>query len=136
MNHEATKAPRPIPEATDLVARQVVDAAFAVHSTLGPGLIESVYERCLCHELAERGLDFKRQLSLPVLYKGVRLDGGLRLDLLVADRVIVELKTVESITGVHKAQLLTYLKLTECRLGLLINFNVPRIRDGIVRLAL
>ncbi len=118
------------------MARQVVDAAFAVHSTLGPGLIESVYERCLCHELAERGLDFKRQLSLPVLYKGVRLDGGLRLDLLVADRVIVELKTVESITGVHKAQLLTYLKLTECRLGLLINFNVPRIRDGIVRLAL
>ena len=136
MNHKGTRTPRPIPKATDLVARQVVDAAFAVHSTLGPGLIESVYERCLCHELAERGLDFKRQLSLPVLYKGVRLDGGLRLDLLVADRVIVELKTVEAITGVHKAQLLTYLKLTECRLGLLINFNVPRIRDGIVRLAL
>ena len=136
MNHEDTRTPRPIPKATDLVARQVVDAAFAVHSTLGPGLIESVYEQCLCHELAERGLDFKRQLSLPVLYKGVRLDGGLRLDLLVADQVIVELKTVEAITGVHKAQLLTYLKLTECRLGLLINFNVPRIRDGIVRLAL
>jgi len=137
MNHKDTKAPRnPIPDETNLIAHQIVDAAFAVHSTLGPGLLESVYEACLCHELTKRGLSFKRQLSLPVIYDDVKLDVGLRLDLLVANLVIVELKAVEMVQEVHKAQLLTYLKLTGHRLGLLINFNVPVIRKGITRLAL
>jgi len=137
MNHKGTEAPRKaIPEETNLVAQQIVDAAFAVHSTLGPGLLESIYEACLCHELTKRGLNFRRQLSLPVIYEDVKLDAGLRLDLVVADQVIVELKAVEKIQEVHKAQLLTYLKLTGHRLGLLINFNVPVIRKGITRLAL
>lgn len=137
MNHKGTKSPRKgIPEETNLIAQQIVDAAFAVHSALGPGLLESVYEACLCHELTNRGLSFERQLSLPVIYEGVKLDAGLRLDLLVADQVIVELKAVEMVQEVHKAQLLTYLKLTGHRLGLLINFNVPVIRKGISRLAL
>jgi len=113
-----------------------VDAAFAVHSKLGPGLLESVYESCLCRELTKRGLYFKRQLSLPVIYDGEELDAGLRLDLPVGNQVVVELKAVESIQEVHKAQLLTNLKLTGHRLGLLINFNVPVIRRGITRLAL
>jgi len=113
-----------------------VDAAFAVHSHLGPGLLESVYEVCLTHELVKRGLKVSGQLALPIQYDTIRLDAGLRLDLLVEDSVIVELKAVESLMPVHKAQLLTYLKLSGCRLGLLINFNVPLIKNGIVRLAL
>jgi len=137
MNHQGTEPPRtPIPAETNLVAQQIVDAAFAVHSTLGPGLLESIYEVCLCHELTKRGLNFKRKLSLPVIYEGTKLDAGLRLDLVVADQVIIELKAVEKIQEVHKAQLLTYLKLTGHRLGFLINFNVPVIRKGITRLAL
>jgi GxxExxY protein len=108
-----------------------LDAAFAVHRALGPGLIESVYEACLCHELSKRHVAFQRQLALPVLYDGVRLDAGLRIDLLVADEVVVELKAVERITPLFEAQLLTYLKLAGKRLGLLINFNVAMLKDGI-----
>ncbi len=137
MNHQVTKTPRKdIPEETNHIAQQIVDAAFSVHSALGPGLLESVYESCLCHELRKRGLCFERQLFLPVIYDGVKLDAGLRLDLLVGNQVVVELKAVELVQEVHKAQLLTYLKLTGHRLGLLINFNVPVIRKGITRLAL
>jgi GxxExxY protein len=99
-------------------------------------LLESVYEVCLCHELANRAIPFQRQLVLPVVYDGVRLDAGLRLDLLVAESVIVELKSVEKHHPVFEAQVLTYLKLTGLRLGLLINFNVPLIKDGIKRLVL
>jgi GxxExxY protein len=107
MNHQGTKTPREaIPGETDAVARQVVDAALAVHRELGPGLLESVYETCLAYELRQRGLNVLRQVSLPVRYKGISLDVGLRLDLVVEDRLVVELKAVEQLMEVHKAQLL------------------------------
>jgi GxxExxY protein len=125
-----------IDEATDALAKQIVDATFAVHSTLGPGLLESVYESCLEYELKERGFPVERQVSFPVVYKKLHLDAGLRLDLIVAGRVIVEIKAVESLTAVHTAQILTYLKMTGLRLGFLINFNVVLIKDGIKRVAL
>lgn len=125
-----------ISEQVDAVARQIVDAALAVHRFLGPGLIESVYEVCLCYELSQRGVSFESQLSVPVHYKGIRLDADLRLDLLVEGCVIVELKAVEKLLPIFEAQLLTYLRLTGKRLGLLINFNVPLLKDGIKRIAL
>jgi GxxExxY protein len=125
-----------IPAETDQLARQAVDAAFMIHSTLGPGLLESVYEVCMCHELAKRGIPFERQVHLPVMYDGVRLDAALRIDLFVAKQLIIEIKAVEQTIPLHEAQLLTYLKLMGCRLGLLINFNVPVIKDGIKRRAL
>jgi GxxExxY protein len=124
-----------ISERVDEVARQVVDAAFRVHSTLGPGLLESVYEACLCHELTKRKLAFRRQVWLPVVYDDLQLDAGLRIDVMVEDCVIVELKVAERMIPLYDAQLLTYLKLTGIRLGLLINFNVPLIKDGIRRIA-
>ncbi len=137
MNHGDTKAQRGrIPEEINLVASQVVDAVYTVHIALGPGLLESVYEVCLDHELKKRGLNVKRQLTLPVIYDGISVDAGLRLDMLVNDCLILELKTVESLLPVHKAQLITYLKLTGLRLGLLINFNTPVIKEGIKRIAL
>jgi GxxExxY protein len=137
VNHHDTKSPREeIPAALDAVARQIVDAAFAVHSTLGPGLLESVYETCLVHELTKRGLKVERQGTLPVVYDGVRIDAGLRLDLVIQDSVIVELKAAETVLPVHRAQVITYLKLSGRRLGFLINFNVPRIKDGIQRIIL
>jgi GxxExxY protein len=126
----------PIPVETDRAAKAVVEGAFAVHKTLGPGLLESVYEVCLCHELGRRNVPFRSQVALPVVYDGVRLDAGLRLDLLVRECLIVELKAVEKHNPLFEAQLLTYLKLTGHRLGLLINFNVPLIKDGIKRIAL
>lgn len=125
----------PISEDVDRIAHSIVDAAFAVHKELGPGLLESVYEICLCHELSTRGIPFRSQVHLPVSYKGLKLDAGLRLDLLVADSVIVELKSAQRIDAVFEAQLLSYLKLTGLRLGLLINFNVPVIKAGIIRIA-
>ena len=109
---------------------------FAVHSTLGPGLLENVYEVCLAYELETRKLKVVRQLTLPVVYNDVRLDAGLRLDLLVDDCVVVELKAVETLLAVHTAQVLTYLKLSGHRLGLLVNFNVPIIKEGIKRIVL
>jgi len=130
------KAGGQIPRETDVIATAIVDAAFAVHSALGPGLLESVYESCLAYELNERGLKVVRQATLPVVYRDLRTDAGLRLDLVVGDRVVVEVKAVEDLLPVHKAQVLTYLKLGGFRLGLLINFNVLRIKDGIERLAL
>ncbi|NLX22304.1 MAG: GxxExxY protein [Phycisphaerae bacterium] len=127
---------QPIPDDVNAVAKIVVDAAFRVHSTLGPGLLEKVYETCLAYELRKRGLTVHTQVELPVIYDGVHLDAGMRIDMIVAENLLIELKAVEMILPVHKAQLLTYLKLTGHRLGLLINFNVPIIRDGIDRLAL
>ena len=127
---------RPIPETTDRVATQVVDAAYQVHVSLGPGLLESVYEACLVYELCKRGVPIECQQALPVVYDGRRIEAGVRLDIVVGSCVVVELKAVEKILPVHKAQLLTYLKLSGHRLGLLINFNVPLIRDGISRIAL
>lgn len=117
------------------ISQHIIGAAIEVHKGLGPGLLESAYEECLAHELELRGLSFERQVVLPLCYKNVRLDAGYRLDLLVAQQVIVELKTVESLLPIHRAQLLTYLKLTDCKLGLLINFNVPVLRNGIERIA-
>lgn len=137
MNHQDTKTQRgEITERVEDVARMTVNAAFRVHQALGPGLLESVYEVCLCHELHKYGLSFERQVSLPVLYDGLKLDAGLRLDVIVESALILELKAVEQIAPVHKAQLLTYLKLTGIRLGLLINFNVPLIKNGIQRVIL
>ena len=112
---------------------QIVDSAMRVHSQLGPGLLESAYEACLAHELQKRGVRTLRQLPLPVEYDGLRIDAGYRIDLLVEDAVIVELKAVEAINPVHRAQLLSYLRLSRKRVGLLLNFNVRRLRDGIER---
>ena len=128
--------PLPMTPEAERTAKQVVDAAFAVHTTLGPGLLESVYECCLLYEFRKRRLRAQSQLVLPVLYDGMQIDAGLRVDVLVEGCVIVELKAVERILPVHSAQVITYLKLTGYRLGLLINFNVALIRDGIRRLVL
>lgn len=112
----------------------IVDAAMKVHTALGPGLLESAYEVCLAHELRSRGLKIVAQWPLPVVYDGVRLDAGYRVDLLVEDRVIVELKAAEALLPIHQAQLLSYLKLSGCKAGLLINFHVLRLKDGIKRI--
>ena len=111
----------------------VIGAAIEIHRVLGPGLLESAYEECLCYELSRRDVRFERQVPLPVIYKEVRLDCGYRIDILVADTVVLELKCVEKILPVHDAQLLTYLRLANKRVGLLFNFNVPVLRDGIKR---
>jgi GxxExxY protein len=118
------------------LTNQIIGAAIEVHRALGPGLLESAYQVCLCQELTLRQISFERQKSIPLEYKGVLLDCGYRLDLLVANKIVVELKTVELILPVHEAQLLTYLKLTRCKVGLLINFNVPVLRSGIKRMVL
>jgi len=107
------------------ITSQIIGAAIEVHKNLGPGLLESVYRICLCQELEERGLTFANELTVPVTYKNKKLDFGFRLDLLVSDKIIVEIKSVENILSVHESQLLTYLRLMEKRIGLLINFNVP-----------
>lgn len=112
----------------------ILDCSIEVHKNLGPGLLESVYEVCLCKELAMRGIKFQRQVSLPVNYKGEKLDADYRIDLLVENEIIVELKSVEQMNPVYEAQLLTYLKLADKKLGLLINFNVPRLVDGFKRM--
>ena len=114
---------------------EVIGAAIEVHKTLGPGLLESTYEECLCHELLLRKLPFNRQVALPIKYKEVDLDCGYRLDVVVAKDLIIELKACEDFLPIHEAQLLTYLKLTGIKYGLLINFNVPMLKDGIKRLA-
>jgi GxxExxY protein len=124
----------PIPQRTEEIARAVLDASFKEQTALGPGLLESVYETCLVHELNCLGLDTKEQITIPVVYNGITIESGLRLDLFVEKCVIIEIKAVEEILLVHKAQLLTYLKLFGVRLGLLINFNVIHLRSGICRL--
>jgi GxxExxY protein len=111
----------------------IIAAAIDVHRELGPGLLESAYQASLCQELALRGLPFRSQVELPVEYKGVRLDCGYRIDLVVDNRVLVELKSVERFVAVHEAQLITYLRLSRLHVGLLINFNVPALRRGILR---
>ena len=117
----------------DAITKQIVGAAMDVHRALGPGLLESAYESCLEFELIERGLDAQRQVALPVSYKQVKLEAGYRVDLLVEKRVIVEIKAVEQVAPIHKAQLLTYLKLSNLKVGLLINFNVDVLRKGVNR---
>lgn len=123
----------PTPE-HDRIARQIVDSAFALHTTLGPGLLESVYEQCLAAELRTRKLSVERQVAVPVVYRNTRIEAGLRMDMVVESLVIVEAKAVETILPIHGAQLLTYLKLSGLQLGLLINFNVTLIKNGIRRL--
>jgi GxxExxY protein len=115
------------------VTEQIIGAAIAVHRALGPGLLESTYETCLAHELGVRGLRIQRQLALPIVYKGVRIDRGYRIDLLVENQVIVELKTLTHDLPIHEAQLLSYLRLSGCRAGLLINFHVRRLTQGVRR---
>ncbi len=112
----------------------IISAAIEVHRTLGPGLLESTYEECLCHELSIQGIRFERQKSLPVVYKEIKLECGYRIDLLVENAVLVELKSVENLLPIHEAQVLTYLKLGRWKIGLLINFNVPVVKEGIKRL--
>jgi GxxExxY protein len=118
----------------EVVARELVDSALKVHSVLGPGLLESAYEACLAYELAERGIAATRQMLLPIRYGQVEIDAGYRLDLLVDDQIVVELKTVSSLLPVHEAQLLSYLRLGNFHLGFLLNFNVGRMREGIRRM--
>ena len=115
------------------IARIIVDASLQVHRTLGPGLLESVYQAALNYESQKRGLRVVQQLGLPVQYEGVKLDLGFRVDLMVGEKVVIEIKSVEALAPVHKKQLETYLRLMDLRLGLLINFNVPLIKDGIHR---
>ena len=116
------------------LSSKIIGAAIEVHKALGPGLLESAYEECLCHEFGLRGLSNERQKPLPVIYKGIELDCGYRLDIVVENTIILELKSCEKIEPIHKAQLLTYLKLSGLKLGLILNFNVALMRDGIVRI--
>lgn len=120
----------------DEVSRIVVNAAMKIHSHLGPGLLESAYEACLVHELAKSGMKSQTQLAMPLHYDGVNLDVGYRLDVLVAELVIVEVKCVDAITPVHKAQLMSYLKLAKKNLGLILNFNEVQLKDGIKRIVM
>ena len=115
------------------ITQVILGGAIEVHKALGPGLLESVYEACLCHELELRGLHYRCQVDLPVTYKGRELDCGYRLDLVVEDAVVLELKSVEKLLPIHEAQLLTYLRLSGKSVGFLINFNVPVLKNGIVR---
>ena len=130
------KEHEPLPQATEEVARTIVDAAMAVHRALGPGLLESVYEVCLAHELERRGRTVLRQIAIPVTYESIKLDTGYRIDLMVDDSVVVEVKALETLVRLHEAQLLTYLRLSHCRLGLLINFNGVFLKNGIKRMIL
>lgn len=116
------------------ISKIIVDIAFQIHSQLGPGLLESVYEEILLHELRKRGMYVEKQKAVPVYWEDVKLELGFRADLVVEHKVIIEIKSVEAIAPVHPKQLLTYLKLTGCKLGLLINFNVPLIKSGITRI--
>ena len=117
-----------------MLTHEIIGSAIEVHRILGPGLLESVYEVALCYELTTRGLQVHRQVLVPLLYKGLNLKTGIRLDLCVEKRVIIEVKSVEHLHEVHRAQLLTYLKLTKLRIGLLFNFNVKFIKDGMRRI--
>ena len=130
MNHRGTETQR------DALTEQVIGLAIEVHRHLGPGLLESVYQKCLCHELALNGLLCESEIELPVVYKNLSFNQAFRLDIVVENKLILEIKSVEQLRPVHEAQLLTYLKLAQCPVGLLINFNECRLVDGIKRLVL
>lgn len=115
------------------IFKKVLNCAFKVHTALGPGLLESAYEECLYYEIKKFGLNVEKQKTLPLVYEEVKLDAGYRLDLLVENKIIVEIKSVDSLADIHMAQILTYLKLSGCKLGLLVNFNVKHLKDGIKR---
>ncbi len=120
----------------DPLTEAVIGSAIEVHKALGPGLLESAYEECLCYELSQRGVSFQRQVPLPIRYKTVKLDCAYRMDILVPKRLIIELKTVDRLAGIHEAQLLTYMRLSNVPVGLLINFHTPVLKSGIRRLLL
>jgi GxxExxY protein len=124
---------QPLDSDIEVVGKQIVHAAFTVHKTMGPGLLEKVYETCMIHELASMGIKVNQQQLIPLYYKGEMIQEKLRLDLIVADSIIVELKSVDQIHPVHEAQIISYLKLSNLQLGYLINFNVPLIKNGIKR---
>ena len=124
----------PIPDDVERVGKAVLDAAYKMHSTLGPGLLESVYETCLAYKVRESGIAVQTQVALPIVYEKLKIDSGLRLDLLAGNCVVVELKAVDVMYPVYQSQLLTYLKLSHFRLGFLINFNVTRLKSGIIRM--
>ncbi|MBN2519043.1 MAG: GxxExxY protein [Bacteroidales bacterium] len=130
------KSYEPIPADLELIGKKIVDAAYTIHKNLGPGLLEKLYEICFCHELAKRGLLYQRQLDIPIVYDGLTFNEGLRLDVLVENEIICELKAIETVNPVWEAQVLSHLKLTNKRLGFLINFNVTNISDGIKRFVL
>ena len=132
--HEGSQGHEGLPEDIERIARAVVDAGLKVHRALGPGLLESVYEHCLAHELEARGLFCRRQVKLPITYEGITLEAGYRLDLVVQDRILVEIKSVEILNRLHEAQVLTYLRLSSYRLGFLMNFNVELFKHGLRRL--
>ena len=125
-----------VSEEEDRIGREIVNAAYHVHRELGPGLLEKVYEVCFCHVLAQKGFEVKRQIDIPIVFEGIFFDEGLRLDVIVNDMVICELKALENVNPVWEAQLLSHLKLTNKRLGYLINFNVPLIKNGIKRMVI
>ena len=135
LNHEEHEGHEVAADVERLV-RLVIDAGLKVHKALGPGLLESVYEHCLAHELKTRGVSLQRQMALPIVYDGEKLDAGFRLDLVIEDSIIVEIKAVDALTRVHSAQLLTYLKLSGRRVGFLMNFNVILFKDGLKRFVL
>jgi GxxExxY protein len=134
MEKTVQKRFEPIPVEAELIGKKVLDAAYAIHSALGPGLLESVYEACLAHKIRQQHVDVETKVVVPVTFEGVRIETGLRLDLLAARLVIVELKSVETMIPLYEAQLITYLKVTGLRLGYLINFNVVHLKDGIKRM--
>jgi GxxExxY protein len=134
MDKSSQKRFVPIPIVTEIVGKKVLDAAYAVHSALGPGLMESVYEACLAHKLLQQKVIVETQVVMPVMFEGVQIETGLRLDLLADKLVIVELKSVLTMIPLYEAQLLTYLKVTGFRLGYLINFNIVHLKDGIKRM--
>ncbi len=123
-----------IPEELNDIGTKIIGAAIEVHKTLGPGLLERIYEVCLCHELKKIGLEVERQKYLPIIYDGIEFDEGLRLDILVENKVIIELKAVDQVNPIWKAQLLSHLKLTNNVLGYIINFNTPLLKNGITRM--
>ena len=122
-----------IPNEINDIGKEIVDSAYTVHKNLGPGLLEKVYEVCFCHELKKRGLEYQRQLNIPIVYDGITFKEGLRLDVLVENKIICELKALEIVNPVWEAQILSHLKITGNRLGFLINFNVPLMKNGIRR---
>ncbi len=124
---------RPIPTDLENVGSKIADSAFTIHKNLGPGLLEKVYEVCFCHELTKRGLTVQRQIYIPIKYDGITFEEGLRLDVLVNESIICELKALENVNPVWEAQILSHLKLTGLRLGYLINFNVPLLKNGFRR---
>jgi len=126
----------PIPYELEIIGKKIVDSAYTIHRNLGPDLLEKVYEICFCHELVKRGLSFKRQVDIPIIYDGLTFDEGLRLDVMVENEIICELKAIEIVNPLWEAQVLSHLKLTNKRLGFLINFNVINIGEGIKRFVL